>query len=154
STGRKSLGCLVVGDGQVLDHLRFDLHLSALERQRDAMMSVQHVVAKAELVDLDQRQGDVGTDRPPQSAETGFVVSAAPSLGRTKVSAKLVAAVHAADDARHFDCAYSKVALDQHAGALSVLVEAAQLSALERLAAWVHQEHRTRCGASHLVGDA
>ena len=71
-----------------------------------------------------------------------------------EIHAQLGAAIHAADDARDFDGAYPQVALDEHAGTLGVLTEAAQLAALHRVAARMHQQDRARRSASHLVSHA
>ena len=72
-------------------------------------------------------------DRAADAAEAVLVVLAAPAQRRPEVQAELVAAIDAADDARDFDRAHAQVALDEHAGALGILVEAAQLAGARAL---------------------
>src|SRR5689334_11189528 len=90
------------------------------------MVTVEDVVAKAELVDVNRRHLGARLDGAGDIAKAVFVGAPPPTDGWSKIRPQVLVAADAADDATGFNRAQAELALRQHASAFGIFVEAAQ----------------------------
>ncbi len=86
-----------------LDHRGVQRKLTQQPCRGDAVVAVEHVVAEAELVELNRGQPLATRHRPAHTRQTLLVALPARLPQRTKVGSQLVGAADTTDDASHLD---------------------------------------------------
>jgi hypothetical protein len=74
AAGREAPGGLLVRHRDVLDDVSVNVHLAVLQRHRDPVVTVEHVVTETELIHLDRRDLGDTRHRLAQVAKTILVL--------------------------------------------------------------------------------